>query len=139
MPTYEELLWPSAIVLLARHPDTTFIAVHFSNQGNDLGSLSRALDRFPNPLRRPFCSRLRESAASLRAAARFLEKYKDRRSVRKRLDAGHDNVSWLVAAPESADANTSPALFGGGVRIDLQDGVLDAIYRGNARRLLNWN
>ena len=45
--SYEELI-SRRDRLLARHPDTTFILCHLSNQGNDLATLSTALDRFPN-------------------------------------------------------------------------------------------
>jgi len=34
--------------LMARHPQTIFIACHLGNQGHDLGALSQAMDKYPN-------------------------------------------------------------------------------------------
>jgi predicted TIM-barrel fold metal-dependent hydrolase len=34
--------------MLAKHPQTTFIACHLGNQGHDLESLAKALDKYPN-------------------------------------------------------------------------------------------
>lgn len=135
--TYDDLL-ARRDRLLARHPATTFIAVHFSNQGNDLGSLSRALDRFPN-LYVDLSARDYEIGRQPRAAARFLEKYKDR------VLYGSDSMPattmyrgwWRLL--ESADEYIPGPVWWRLYGLDLQDGALDAIYRGNARRLLNWN
>jgi predicted TIM-barrel fold metal-dependent hydrolase len=137
VPSYEELL-ARRDRLLARHPDTTFIAVHFSNQGNDLAALSQALDRFPN-LYVDISARDYEMGRQPRAAARFLEKYKDR------VLYGSDSTPatrmyrgwWRLL--ESADEYIAGPVWWRLYGLSLQDGVLDAIYRGNARRILNWN
>jgi predicted TIM-barrel fold metal-dependent hydrolase len=136
VPSYEELL-ARRDRLLARHPDTTFIAVHFSNQGNDLSALSQALDRFPN-LYVDISARDYEMGRQPRAAARFLEKYKDR------VLYGSDQTpatgmyrSWWRLMESSDEYIPGPVwwrLYG----LSLQDGVLEAVYRGNARRILNW-
>ena len=47
VPSYEELI-DIRDKLLARHPKTTFVACHLGNQGNDLATLSKELDKFPN-------------------------------------------------------------------------------------------
>src|SRR5215470_9474951 len=47
VPSYAEIL-AMRDRLMDSQPGTTFIACHFSNQGNDLATLSKVLDRFPN-------------------------------------------------------------------------------------------
>ncbi|HYM12210.1 MAG TPA: amidohydrolase family protein, partial [Bryobacterales bacterium] len=76
VPSYEELL---AIRdhTVERHPETTFIMVHFGNQGNDLASLSKVLDRFPN-LFVDLSARDYEIGREPFTAPKFLTKYKDR-------------------------------------------------------------
>ena len=137
VPSYEELL-ARRDRLLARHPDTTFIAVHFSNQGNDLAALSKALDRFPN-LYVDISARDYEMGRQPRTAARFLEKYKDRvlYGSDQTPTTGMYRGWWRLM--ESADEYIPGPVWWRLYGLSLQDGVLDAIYRGNARRILNWN
>jgi uncharacterized protein len=47
VPWYRELL-DMRNRAVARHPHTTFVACHLGNQGNDLASLAKELDRCPN-------------------------------------------------------------------------------------------
>src|SRR5213078_3543556 len=63
--------------LLVRHPRNVFIACHLSNQGNDLASLSKVMDRFPN-LFVDIAARDYERGRQPRSAARFLGKYRHR-------------------------------------------------------------
>jgi hypothetical protein len=46
-PAREELL-DALDRVIARHPETTFVAVHFANNAEDLDWVDRALDRHPN-------------------------------------------------------------------------------------------
>jgi predicted TIM-barrel fold metal-dependent hydrolase len=76
VPSFEELM-AVRDRLLAKHPKTTFIACHLSNQGHDLETLSKALQRFPN-LYLDISARDYEIGRQPRAAARFLARYQDR-------------------------------------------------------------
>ncbi len=136
VPSYEEML-ARRDRLLARHPETTFIACHLSNQGNDLASLSKAMDRFPN-LYIEIAARDYEIGREPRAAAKFLVKYKER--VMFGTDSspspGMFRAWWrlLESADEYMPGPAGWRLYG----LELPDAVLEAIYRGNARRILNW-
>ena len=142
VPSYEELLAMRDRVL-AKHPRTKFVAVHLSNQGNDLAAVARALDRFPN-LYVDIASRLYELGRQPRNAARFLTKYKDRvifgtdygpmtdmyRNFWRFLETTDD---YLVAGPGATPSPVWPIYA-----VGLPDDVLQAIYRGTAKRVLNW-
>jgi len=73
VPSYQEIL---AIRdrLIDSQPKTTFIACHFSNQGNDLATLSQVLDKFPN-LNVDMSARSYELGREPRTAAKFLQRY----------------------------------------------------------------
>jgi predicted TIM-barrel fold metal-dependent hydrolase len=62
---------------LAKHPKTVFIACHLMNLDYDLTRLGGMLDRHPN-LYTDISARFCETAATPRAAARFIQKYQDR-------------------------------------------------------------
>jgi uncharacterized protein len=136
VPTYEEIL-SRRDRLLARHPDTLFIACHLSNQGNDLAALSQAVDRFPN-LYLEIAARDYEIGRQPRTAARFLEKYKDRVMFGTDSPPGARMYRAWWRLLESADEYMpGPAgwrLYG----LQLPDDVLEPLYRGNAKRILNW-
>ena len=136
VPSYEELL-AARDRLLERHPRTTFIACHFSNQGNDLAALSRVMDRFPN-LYLDISARAYEFGRQPRMAARFMTKYKDR------LLFGTDSepsqamyLSWWRVL-ESADEYIRGPLWWRLYGLELPAPVLEAVYRGTAMRILNW-
>jgi predicted TIM-barrel fold metal-dependent hydrolase len=122
---------------LARHPDTTFILCHLSNQGNDLATLSTALDRFPN-LYLDLAARASEIGRQPRNAAEFLKKYKDR--VFFGSDAtptGKMYRGWwrlLESRDEYIPVSDWWRLYG----LELPEPVLQAVYSGNAARMLNW-
>ncbi len=63
--------------VIARHPNTTFIAAHFGNDAEDLQQLAQWLDQYPN-LTIEFSSRLNELGRQPYSARRFFEKYQDR-------------------------------------------------------------
>ncbi len=123
--------------LLDRHPQTTFVAVHFSNIGHDLAQLSQALDRFPN-LNVDLSARAYEFGRQPFTAPVFFAKYKNR------ILYGSDQAvnvemwrSWWRVLETRDEFIKGPSwwrLYG----LGLPDDVLEAVYRGNAKRLLNW-
>lgn len=133
--SYEELL-ASRDRLLARHPDTTFIACHLSNQGNDLASLSKVLERFPN-LYLDISARDYEIGRQPRSAAAFLTKFQDR--ILFGTDMERDPTMYRAwwRLLESADEFIEGRLWWRYYGLDLPDPVLEALYRKNAQRILN--
>lgn len=135
--SYEELL-ARRDRLLARHPRTTFILCHLSNQGNDLASLARALDRFPN-LYVDISARDYELGRQPRFARRFLEYYSDR--VLFGTDMGREKhmyqMWWRLL--ETPDEFMPGRLWWRLYGLELSPETLEKLYRGNALRILNWN
>ena len=136
VPSYEEVL-AMRDRLLDSQPKTVFIACHFSNQGNDLATLSKVLDKFPN-LYVDLSARDYEIGREPRTAAKFLERYQDR--VMFGTDQGMAKAmyqAWwrLLETPDEYIPGPNPwHLYG----LELPDGVLAKIYRDNARKYLNW-
>ena len=136
VPSYDEIL-SMRDRLMDSQPKTVFIACHFSNQGNDLATLSKVLDRFPN-LNVDISARDYEIGREPRTAAKFLERYQDRvlfgtdQSVSRKM-----YMAWwrLLETPDEYMPGPNWwRLYG----LELSDGVLRKLYRENARRLLNW-
>jgi uncharacterized protein len=124
---------------LLRHPETLFILCHLANQGNDLASLAKLLDRFPG-IYVDISARAYEVGREPRFAAQFLTRYKDRvlfgtdQSFNLRDEM---YVAWwrIFETPdEYLPSDAGWRLYG----MDLPSSVLEPIYRGNAKRLLNW-
>jgi len=63
--------------VIARHPQTTFIAAHFGNDAEDLEETAAWLDKYPN-LVVEFASRISELGRQPRAAREFFERFQDR-------------------------------------------------------------
>jgi len=100
--------------------------------------VSKALDRFPN-LYLDISARAYEVGRQPRAAAKFLAKYKDR--VLFGTDQGIDKPmyeAWwrLFETADEYMPGPNPWPHYG---LDLPDPVLESLYRGNAKRLLNWS
>jgi len=136
VPHYDELL-AMRDGMLERHPKTTFIACHLSNQGNNLAELAKALDRFPN-FHIDISARDYEIGRQPRNARRFLEKYKDRVMFGTDMgrDAGMYRGWWRVL--ESDDEYIPGRIWWPYYGLELPDDVLQAVYRDNAKRLLAW-
>jgi predicted TIM-barrel fold metal-dependent hydrolase len=136
VPSYEELLLKRDR-LLEKHPETTFIFCHLSNEGNDLQTLSKVLDRFPN-LYLDISARAYEVGRQPRTAARFLARYKDRVlfGTDQSLSEKMYQAWWRLfeTADEFMPGPSWWRLYG----LELPDDVLEAMYRSNAKRLLNW-
>ena len=136
VPSYEALLAMRDRVL-ERHPRTTFVAVHLSNQANDLAAVGRALDRFPN-LYVDIAARQYELGRQPRYAAPWLKRYKDRIifGTDDRLGPRMYQNWWrfLETTDDYLPGSTGWPLYA----LGLDDATLEAIYRGTARRVLNW-
>lgn len=137
IPTHAELV-ASRDRMVAKHPKTTFIICHLGNQGHDLGALSKALDRYRN-MYMDISARDYEVGRSPRAATKFLTKYLDR--VLFGTDMGRDvsmyRAWWRLF--ETADEFMPSRVWWRYYGLELPARVLEPLYRGNARRLLNWD
>jgi uncharacterized protein len=137
VPSYQELL-SRRDRMLAKHPRTTFIAAHLGNQGNDLASLAKVLDRYPN-LYVDISARDYEVGREPRFALRFLASYKNR--VLFGTDMGRDQAiyqGWwrlLESADEFIPGRQWWRLYG----LELPSPVLETLYSENAKRILNWS
>lgn len=136
IPSHAELI-ATRDRMVAKHSKTTFISCHLGNQGHDLGALSQSLDKYPN-LHLDISARDYEVGRTPRAAAKFLIKYKDR--VLFGTDMGRApsmyRAWWRLF--ETADEFMPGRVWWRYYGLDLPAGVLEALYRANARRLLNW-
>ena len=63
--------------VFARHPKTTFIALHVGHNAEDLGYVSECLDRHPN-MNVELGARIGELGRQPRATRRFFDRYQDR-------------------------------------------------------------
>lgn len=136
VPAWEELI---AIRdrMLARHPKTTFIACHLGNQGHDLATLSQVLDKYPN-LYVDISARDYEVGRAPRAAVKFLTKYRNR--VLFGTDMGREKEMYQAwwRLFESADEFMPGRIWWRYYGLELPAPILESLYRGNARRILNW-
>ena len=126
VPSYQDLIGIRD-KLLARHPKTTFIACHLGNQGNDLATLSKELDKFPN-LYLDISARDYEVGRVPRAAVKFLTKYRGR--VAFGTDMGRENrmyqAWWRLL--ETADENMPGRVWWRYYGLELSPPALDALY-----------
>lgn len=135
VPSFEELI-EKRNRTLKKHPDTLFIACHLGNQGHDLETLSQAMDKYPN-LYLDTSARDYEMGRTPRAAARFLNKYKNR--IVFGTDMGRKKsmyqIHWrlLETADEYIPGRVGWRYYG----LDLPDATLKAIYRGTAKKIFN--
>ena len=122
--------------MLTRHPKTTFILAHLANQGNDLGKLSKDLDKYPN-MYLDISGRNYEIGRTPRASAKFITKYQNR--ILFGTDAGNAKTMyqsyWRLL--ESADEYIPGPVWWRLYGLELPKSVLEPLYRGNALKLLN--
>jgi len=134
--SWEELI-ASRGRLVAKHPKTIFIACHLGNQGHDLDALGKELDRYPN-LYLDISARDYEVGRTPKAAVKFLNKYKDR--VMFGTDMGREKQMYTAwwRLFESGDEFMPGRVWWRYYGLELQQPVLQNLYRGNAKRIMNW-
>ena len=134
--SYEELMAVRDRTL-EKHPNTIFIACHLSNQGNDLGALGKALDKYPN-LYLDISARHYEVGRTPRAAAKFLAKYANQVLFGSDLPPAKSmyQMWWRLfeSADEYMDGPSWWQLYG----LELPASVLKSLYRDNAKKIMNW-
>jgi predicted TIM-barrel fold metal-dependent hydrolase len=124
-----------------RHPKTTFIGAHFGNNPEDLETVGRWLDRYPN-LYIDIDARISELGRQPYSARRFFIKYQDRIMFGTDTTPRADAYRMYYRFLETDDEYFDPA--GGHHRqgfwniygIFLPQDVLQKLYRGNAQRVL---
>lgn len=140
--------------VFARHPRTTFVALHVGNFAEDLDHVSASLDRFPN-MHVDIAARAGELGRQPRRSAAFFHRYQDR--IVFGTDAvphGHEFPQQIFGDElyqtyfrllETADeyfpyapARVPPQgrwqIYG----LDLPSEILQKVYRENARKLLGF-
>lgn len=123
--------------LLVKHPETTFIACHMANLGNDLKRLGQMLDDFDN-LYLDISARDYEIGRQPRASAKFIAKYSDRLlfGTDMGLDKEMYQAWWRLL--ESGDEHMPGRVWWRYYGLELPDDVLKKLYRTNAEKVLNW-
>jgi predicted TIM-barrel fold metal-dependent hydrolase len=137
-PSKEELL-AQRDHMFAKHPNTTFVALHVANWPENLDYVSRLLDRLPNVMVE-FGAREAELGRQPRRAREFFIKYQDRimfgtdNEVSQAMYRNH--FRWLETGDESFDYWGYPGqgrwkIYG----MELPDAVLEKVYHQNAERM----
>ena len=126
--------------VFARHPGTTFIALHVANHPEDLGDVSGVLDRYPNVVVETG-ARHAELGRQPRRAREFFLKYQDR--VLFGTDYAPEEAmyrNWfrfLETADEHFDYWHAPTQGRWKISgLDLPRDVLEKVYQKNAERVL---
>ena len=137
-PQKEELLTARNRVF-ARHPRTTFIALHVANHPENLDDVSRVLDRYPNVVVETG-ARHAELGRQPRRAREFFVKYQERilfgTDARPEDAMYHNWFRFLETADESFDYWHSPGQGRWTISgLDLPEKVLEKVYRRNAERV----
>jgi predicted TIM-barrel fold metal-dependent hydrolase len=139
--------------VFARHPKTTFVALHAGNIAEDLNNVSESLDRFPN-MNIDIAARLNELGRQPRAARKFFDKYQDRivfgtdatphgDMFPQQLfgDALYEIYYRFLETDDEyfdyAPATTPPQGRWRISGIDLPDSILRKVYNQNAARMLH--
>jgi predicted TIM-barrel fold metal-dependent hydrolase len=139
--------------VFARHPRTTFVALHVGNFAENLQNVSENLDRFPN-MNIDIAARLNELGRQPRAARKFFDKYQDRILFGTDATPHGDKYPqqffndslyeiyfrFLETDDEYFEYAPAPIPPQGRWRIsgiDLPDEILRKVYNQNAARLLN--
>jgi len=138
IPSKESLL-AARDRMFAKHPHTTFVALHMANWPENLDYVSHLLETLPNVMVE-FGAREAELGRQPRRAREFFIKYQDR--IMFGTDNGMDEAMyrnhfrWLETADEYFDYWGYPGqgrwkIYG----LDLPDVVLEKIYHKNAERI----
>jgi predicted TIM-barrel fold metal-dependent hydrolase len=137
-PSKESIL-AARDLMFAKHPHTTFVALHMANWPENLDYVSHLLDTLPNVMVE-FGAREAELGRQPRRAREFFIKYQNR--IMFGTDNGMDEAMyrnhfrWLETADEYFDYWGYPGqgrwkIYG----LDLPDPVLEKIYHKNAERI----
>jgi predicted TIM-barrel fold metal-dependent hydrolase len=137
-PTKESLL-AARDRMFAKHPHTTFVALHMANWPENLDYVSQLLDTHPNVMVE-FGAREAELGRQPHRAREFFMKYQDR--IMFGTDNGMDEAMyrnhfrWLESGDEYFDYWGYPGqgrwkIYG----MELPDSVLERIYHKNAERI----
>ena len=150
-PSFRELV-DAFDRVVARHPKTAFIAVHFGLNAENLASVSERLTRYPN-LHVDTAARIGDLGRQPRAARAFFERHQDRILFgTDGVPEGHDTPQqvfgdalyeiyfrFLETEDEYFDYAPAPVppqgrwcIYG----LGLPDGILRKVYHDNAARLL---
>jgi predicted TIM-barrel fold metal-dependent hydrolase len=126
--------------VFARHPETTFVALHVANHPEDLDDVAAVLDRYPNVVIE-FGARQAELGRQPRRARAFFLKYPDRilfgTDMSPEEGLYRNYFRWLETADEYFKYWGHPEQ--GRWRIsglDLPPEILEKVYSGNANRIL---
>jgi len=125
--------------VFARHPHTTFVALHMANWPEKLDYVSELLDRYPNVMVE-FGAREAELGRQPRRAREFFLRYQDR--IMFGTDNGmsaemyRNHFRWLETGDEYFDYWGYPGqgrwkIYG----MELPDAVLEKVYHLNAERM----
>jgi len=138
--------------VVARHPQTQFVALHVGNFAENLANVSENLDRFPN-MTVDIAARIGELGRQPRTARKFFDKYQDRilfgtdatphgESVPQQYFSDHlYEIYFRFLETEDEYFDYAPAkippqgrwrIYG----IGLPDEILRKVYNQNAARLL---
>ena len=137
-PSKESLLTARERVF-ARHPGTTFIALHVGNWPENLDYVSQQLDRLPNVVIE-VGARQAEIGRQPRRAREFFEKYQDRilfgTDMTPEEGLYRNWFRFLETADDSFDYWGAPEqgrwkIYG----LNLPDEILNKVYRRNAERI----
>ncbi|OLC90698.1 MAG: hypothetical protein AUH86_22440 [Acidobacteria bacterium 13_1_40CM_4_58_4] len=137
-PSKESLLAARDRVF-ARHPNTTFVALHMANWPERLDYVSEVLDHYPNVMVE-FGARQAELGRQPRRAREFFLQYQDR--IMFGTDNGmsedmyRNHFRWLETSDEYFDYWGYPGqgrwkIYG----MELPDAVLEKVYHSNAERM----
>jgi predicted TIM-barrel fold metal-dependent hydrolase len=136
IPTHAELI-ARRDRTLEKHPGTIFIACHLGNQGHDLAALSKSMDKYPN-LYLDTSARDYELGRTPRAAARFIEKYRNR--ILFGTDQGRQKsmyqIHWRLfeTDDEYIVGRVGWRLYG----LDLSSSLLKSLYCDNAKTIVKF-
>jgi predicted TIM-barrel fold metal-dependent hydrolase len=150
-PSFQELI-EARNRMFARHPKTTFIALHVGHNAENLAAVSECLDRLPN-MYVELAARVGELGRQPRTARKFFEKYQDRimfgtdavpngkETPQQILSAKLYEIYYRFLETEDEYFDYAPApkppqgrwqIYG----LGLPEGILRKVYHENAERVL---
>jgi len=127
--------------MIAKHPNTTYLCAHMANNPEDLATVGRWLDLYPN-MYVDIDARISELGRQPYTARRFFLKYQDRilfgTDTTPRREAFRINYRFLETDDEYFDCRESHHLQGFWMiyGVHLPDDVLKKLYRDNALKIL---